>query len=252
MLSAKNSFEEMIKDVKRTKGSVSIEFMVTKRRYDKRRVYDLFNVLSAVDVCRRVDAKNFAWVGTSMISEVMTHMATQLELETMACADLSVVKLTENSRISDIVKNFICLFLYFGVNEIKVQDAARILASEGVEPRRVLRRLYLITQILENVGLFEHTMQKGVYRLAVNVEPITEAAYRRLRDDRMIPPDSVLAHINDLDNKFMQQMYKQRRIAADVMGPKPANPPPVNRVTSRVTRSITNVRYSVENQAVFV
>ena len=250
MSSQKNSFEEMIKDMKKAKGNISIDYMVSKRRYDKRRVYDLFNVLSAVDVCRRVDTKSYMWLGVGAVAEVMVRMAMQLELETMACSDLSVMRLTENSRICDIVRNFIYLFLYFGVNEIRVQDAARILSSDSVEPRRVLRRLYLITQILENVHLFEHTLQKGVYRIALNVVPITEEAYRRLKDEGMIPPDSVLSHINAFEKQYLHRIHKERQIAAQIAVSRTEEEAPLTCMTRAIAKERPNVSYTAGNREV--
>ena len=135
-----------------------------------------------------------------------------MKRRTLSCADMSVLQLTPSSRIGDVVKSVIGVFIYFGSGEFDVHEAAHILAGPGVGPKRVLRRLYLVTQILDAVNVFKHKLQKGMYVLTYGVDQIIQKAFKRLRQN--LPPDSIMAKVSRLDWQYLERIHAERRRAA--------------------------------------
>ena len=144
----RNSFDEMIKEMTSGDTEISIDHMVRARKYEKRRLYDLLNVLCTLEICAKVDRKNYVWMGKENVKNVLIEMAKRLELAVLACDDVSVLKISESAHLSMVVSSFMRVYFYFGVNALNVHETAKLLSSGKVGTKCILRRLYLVTQIL--------------------------------------------------------------------------------------------------------
>lgn len=221
--STKTSFDEIIKEMTSGDTEISVDHLTRRQKYEKRRIYDLLNVLCALEICTKVDRKNYVWIGVDNIKEVLIDMARKLEMAVMECDDLSVLRICESAHLSMVVNSFIWAYLYFGVNVLNVQQTARLLANGNGGAKRVLRRLYLVTQILDRVNIVIHTERRGEYKLTFNVNEIVEEAFRRMKASGEFPPDSILAKMNEIDSRYISCVHQERSRRASARGYRSAD-----------------------------
>lgn len=216
MSTTRNSFGEMIKEMTSGDTEISIDYMVRRKKYEKRRLYDLLNVLCTLEICTKVDRQNYVWIGLGNVREVMINMARKLELTVMACDDVSVLRLGESAHLTVVVNSFMWAYFYFGVNCLNVQYAARLLAREIRDAKRILRRLYLVTQILDRVQLVVHTNRRGEYKLTFDATDIVTEAFQRIKASGEFPPDSILAKMSTIDKRYLTNVHQERSRRANM------------------------------------
>ena len=208
--SKQTGFDKLIQELQLEQNQISIEQLVRRKSYDKRRLYDLLNILTTLGICAKLENKEFVWIGTDSVRDVILAMATDLELQCATTDDISVLQVDDNTHLSVIVTKFIQSFLYFGKNTINVQDIAYCMSQKPDRAKRILRRLYLITQILEEVGVVEHTSDRGKYKLVMDVHPIVKQAFRQLMNENKLPVESILSKMNDVHDDYIRRLHYAR------------------------------------------
>lgn len=206
------SFQRLIQDLQHERSHISIDQLVRRKNYDKRRLYDLFNVLTTVGICAKLEPKHFAWLGDDSVHDTCRAMAVDLELKCVVDKDdISVLRVDDNSHLSVIVTKFIQSFFYFGKDIVDVQDISLCMARSPGRSKLILRRLYLISQILEEVGVMQHTLARGKYKLCMDVLGIVKQAFRQLLSGNKLPIESVLAKMNDVDDDYLRRLHAERQ-----------------------------------------
>ena len=223
----RNSFGAIMKDITDTTSAtdrvISMSFLTRQRRYEKRRIYDLLNVLCAVGICKKVGTNNYLWMGLDNITDSVKAMGLELELKAHFGYDITVIQLPEAAHLGIVVKHFIWTFLFFGNNTVNIHRMANIMSSENVASKKVLRRLYLVTHVLEHTNIVRHAKMIGEYEVSFDVNEIMLAVFKDLRDKRGFPPESILAQLNEISRDYLDALHRER-VRACPIGKSPVYP----------------------------
>lgn len=87
---------------------------------------------------------------------------------------------------------------------------ANIMASENVASKKVLRRLYLVTHVLEHTDIVRHAKMIGEYEVCFDVNEIMLAVFNELKDQRGFPPESILAQLNAIGREYLDALHRER------------------------------------------
>lgn len=210
----RNSFSSIMNDIvemaMNNSNLVKMSFLTNDRGYEKRRVYDLLNVLCAIGICGKVSSNGYRWNGFGHLHEVVKSLGRELELLAMRSDGLELIRLPESAHIGIVVKHFIWTFLYFGNSSVNIHRATNIMTSNSNARKKVLRRLYLVTHVLEHVNVVRHAAEIGEYELVFDVNETMLDVFANLIKHREFAPESVLSMMNEVDQNYLTWMYRER------------------------------------------
>lgn len=224
----RNSFRSVLHEIIRMAdekdGDVSILYLTREKKYEKRRIYDLVNVLSAVGICTRAWVNSFHWNGLDNVRNALKEMGKELELRAFQDCILTNLQLPASAQLGIVVKNFLWIFLYFGRRSANIHCAASILASEYVSQKKVLRRLYLVTQVLEHTGVVRHLQTIGEYQICYDVSEIMLEVLQEMHANKEFPDESVWALLSSVNPEHLREIHRKRMFEC------PPNKRPIQRV----------------------
>lgn len=210
----RNSFAAVIHDIMRSaeerNREISISYLTGERKYEKRRIYDLLNVLTAVGICTKSCSNTFHWNGFEHARDSLKEMGKELELMAFRDCALTNIQLPVAAHLGMVVKHFLWIFLYFGQNTTNIHRSASILASEFVSQKKVLRRLYLVTQVLEHTGVVKHADMIGEYQVCYDVAEIMLEVFREMHENNEFPQESVWTLLSSVNREHLQEIHRKR------------------------------------------
>ncbi|OHT09721.1 hypothetical protein TRFO_21226 [Tritrichomonas foetus] len=214
----RNDFSEFIDTlIQRFEASPSIPLQINslsnESGVEKRRLYDLMNVLVACGVCTRRDTHTFAWNGISASKDTLQQISKDFEERSIRDRPEQIFLLPDSPAIGLISTTFIATFLYMGVKTLGIRDASLIMANDEEHSKPILRRLYLVAFLLERIGILTHSQKIGEYSLNENIEKITEQSLTDLAKENKFSPDSIEFQLSRFGKNYMMKLYKSRQLA---------------------------------------
>ena len=149
---------------------ISIAKICTKFGFQRRRFYDVINVLEIVGVAHKINSENFQWNGLSQVSvrnhifeicnnnefNVFDKSRTLYQIFSTNEDNFESKYSSENAivGISNITRYFLVAFIALNKKTLDVKELSYIL-SKGNKSRQktMLCKLYLVGNILESVGI---------------------------------------------------------------------------------------------------
>ena len=187
-------------------NSLSIESGI-----EKRRLYDLMNVLLACDVCKRIDSHSFRWNGLQNIPSALQQISLHTEKKA-ATHDLEqLFLLPESPGIGLMTNHFLASFMYFGKVVMNIRDIALLMSVDTEKARPILRRLYLVAFLLERTGLVSHSQKIGEYIIDANILAIQKNTFLTLKQDGIFPAYSVEFMLSRIDDVFLKKLGHYRK-----------------------------------------
>ena len=191
-------------------GTIQINMIAAEQGVEKRRLYDLMNVLVACDVCVKTDTHLYRWLSISNTSKAVQRISKDMELRAMTMSVSELLTLPDSPPIGLMTTVFIGTFLFFNMSTMNIRDVALLLSSVTNQQKQILRRLYLVAFLLERIGLLKHKQKIGDYEINANVEAICLESLQELSREGMFPPSSVEYHLNRFDENFVRALFRQR------------------------------------------
>ena len=127
----------------------------------RRRLYDVINVLEKVGVCQKTTVDTFVWLG---IDNVPFHVSKLIESSCAADGSFCYSKLFSQSQhisISSLTESFILCFFAMHKPSLDIKQVAIFLSRENGRYKTTLCKLYQVTHILEAAGIIEKSMIPG-------------------------------------------------------------------------------------------
>lgn len=177
---------------------------------EKRRIYDLMNVLTAFSVVSKLGANNYKWEGMDQAQKVMKQCSENFALKTSKEVSGDIFILPESAGIGKLAYNFVSLFFFFGFKNLNIRDASILMASNEVRSKPILRRLYLVSFLLEHIGFIKHRKNIGDYELKANIRKITKNSYDKLNKEGFFTQYTIECQINRFDNSFLNTLFMER------------------------------------------
>ena len=94
--------------------SLSISSLSIESGIEKRRLYDLMNVLLACNVFKRLDSHSFLWNGLQQIPSALQQISLHTETKASSQQLDELFVLPESPGIGIMTNNFLASFMYFG------------------------------------------------------------------------------------------------------------------------------------------
>lgn len=205
--------DHLIRKYENKPGSmIQINSLSSESSIEKRRLYDLLNVLVACDICDKTDSHNYIW--KSINNKINAVEQISYDLENKAIHHYTVEDifiLPDSPSIGLITTRFIGVFLYLNINSLNIRDAALAMATDETHFKPILRRLYLVAYLLERIGLFKHSQKIGEYQLDFDIQATCIKSLEDLARNQIIPADSIEYQLNRFDEHYLQTKFKSRR-----------------------------------------
>lgn len=216
----RNYFSEVIdkllgKYEQKPGASLHVNIISRDNSIEKRRLYDLLNVLVACDVCSKSDSHTYKWKSLQNAILSIKKLSYDIELNASVAGINnfeSLLLLPDAPSIGVITNKFIGLFLFLNRDILNITDVALLMSLDKAHYKPILRRLYLVAYFLERIGLFDHVLcGTGEYHINVNVSELCQETLKKMVIERKFQPDTVEYQLNRFDESAMDSFYLARR-----------------------------------------
>lgn len=178
---------------------------------DKRRQSDLFNILESLDSFDHISDKLVIWRGLGNTTAIFVRIGVQNELISHNKSLTEIFEVPVSPSLSIIVVKFISLYVFLGIDTINIREAVNVMGTNPEHAKKVLRRLYLVVFVLEQLGVVSHGYGHSQYVLKLPLDMIVTAIFQEVPRLRMFPEESVEALLNRLDLVYIRNVHARRR-----------------------------------------
>ena len=178
---------------------------------DKRRQSDLYNILDALEVFGHISDKLVVWRGFGATTAAFVRIGVQNELKAHQESIIDMFRVGPSPSLGTLVVKFISLFVFLGVDTLNIREVVNLLADNEEQAKKVLRRIYLVVFVLEQVDVIEHGYAYSHYVLKQPLNVIISAIFQEVPRLRMFPEESVEALLNRLDTVYIKNLHTRRR-----------------------------------------
>lgn len=206
-------FKMIVEDFeKRNPNDISITKITQNKNVQHRRVYDFFNMLTTLNICQYINKGKLKWNGVSSLNKTIQDAYIQIEIDSLDCTISSLFCVGPSPSLGSIAINFLCLFMYFGVDTFFFKNASMLFYHPSIDIKSLERRIYLVLNFLEVLGIVSHTSKTSEYRLNMNVKSIVENAINSrinvIKRRNSLSLENLLSRI---DCHYIDNLWNSRR-----------------------------------------
>lgn len=162
----KISISKFVQDLESSQtNEINIEKTCIKYGFQKRRFYDVLNVLESVGCCTKLNTDVVLWHGLSNIPyslEILQHTH-KVNLVSSTLEDIFTDQ--QNIKISNLTEMLMLCFLVMRVYTLDIKHVAIFLSRYNNRYKTTLCKLYQVTHILESAGIISKTFVPCVFTL---------------------------------------------------------------------------------------
>ena len=148
-----------------------ISQVCTRFNFQRRRFYDVVNVLEAAGCCHKSSVDSFIWLGINNIKQGLTKLAKDNSINDPE-KTLDDIFLSEDSvTISKLTQNFLLTFITLNKTILDIKQISTFLSRNNGRFKTTLCKLYQISHILEVAGIIGKTMVPGEVSLSERFFP---------------------------------------------------------------------------------
>lgn len=137
--------------------TLSLIHLCKEFHFQRRRFYDVINVLEALEVCRKTGVDEMIWYGKSHFKKLIDEIRGNGQV-----IDRDI---DQCISISGLTTRFIRAFFYFKSQTINIKEIGSFLSRENGRTKTTTCKLYQISHILEAAGIVEKTVLPGEIKL---------------------------------------------------------------------------------------
>ena len=164
--SFRNSTVKMMQYCSEKKGKVfNIPKLCHKMGFERRRFYDVVNVLDVCGCCEKVDAESIVWHGLENIKPTLTMMAQKYGTFEPTKTLCDIVPGNISISISVVTKYFILCFLSTNQKILDIKEISAFLSRENGRMKTTLCKLYQIVQIFDSLEVLYKTSNVGQFTI---------------------------------------------------------------------------------------
>lgn len=180
---------------------------------EKRRLYDLFNILTALKVCNRMDnaGHGFRWNTLDVIPDAIKDIFIETEMQIMEKGFKSLFPLGASPSLGSLTKALLSVFFYTGLTKVNVKLMAILFAEKSIRFKQMLRRLYLVAFFLEQLDIMKRTAAIGEYEILFDLKQYTIDAYEKMKKMNTFPYTSIENYLSKIDTAYIQSTQQVRQ-----------------------------------------
>ncbi|KAH0788919.1 hypothetical protein GPJ56_007131 [Histomonas meleagridis] len=178
---------------------------------DKRRQSDLYNILEGLEVFAHYSDKLIVWRGLSATSASLVKQGIKNELRAQDESIITIFNAGASPSLTSLVKKFLSLYVFLGVDCLNIKEVANLMGDSPDQAKKILRRLYLIVFVLEQVGVIEHGFAYSHYVLKQPLNIIIPSIFQEVARLRLFPDESVEALLNRIDDVYIKVIHHGRK-----------------------------------------
>lgn len=178
---------------------------------DKRRLSDLYNIFDGLGAFDHVSDRLVAWRGLDSVAGVFVRRGVENEIRSHRETITELFCVGASPSLSVLVAKFISLYVYLGIDCLNIQDVSVLMAESSDYVKKILRRLYLVVFVLEQIGVIEHGFAYSNYVIKQPLDLIISEIFREVARAGLFPEDSVEALLNRLDIVYIRNLHMGRR-----------------------------------------
>jgi hypothetical protein len=177
---------------------------------DKRRQSDLFNILDALDVFVHVPDKQLVWRGFTATPTAFVQIGIHNEIQAQSESIAELFSVGPSPSLPVLVVKFVSLYVFLGVKCLNIREVVNLMADTDDQAKKILRRLYLVVFVLEQLQIVEHGFGYSQYILRLPLDSIVEAVFEEIARSVPFPEGSEQALINRFDGEYIRNVHKHR------------------------------------------
>jgi hypothetical protein len=145
----------------RPPGEYKISRLLTDFGFQKRRMYDVMSVLSAIGCLRKTSADSMFWQGLSAVPATLTKLQRDAGVDSPATPLDRIVGSHNNVSIFGLTVGFLLCFLSLRQPALDIKHITQYLCRRTGRHKTTLCKLYQIAHILESAGVFQRSDVPG-------------------------------------------------------------------------------------------
>lgn len=206
-------FAEIIEKYDKTKPqNINVMDVSEKFRVQHRRVYDMFNMLTSLNICRMVERGHIQWLGVDRIYKTIANRYKEIEILSLTKSSKEIFSLPQSPSLGSLATHFIALYPYLGVKKLNLNDVALIFHDESINIKTLERRMYFVLALLDILGLVSHHKRDGMYVLAISEDVIIKDAFVSKKNKaEKCYPYMVEATLAVLGPSYFSSLHERRR-----------------------------------------
>ena len=189
-------------------NEINIDKTCNKYNFQKRRFYDVLNVLESIGYCTKISTEIVIWNGRSNIPKTFEKLQYAYKVNLMTSSLEDIFQGQQSIGISNLTIMFILCFLVMRVYSLDIKHVAMFLSRLNNRYKTTLCKLYQITHILESAGIISRSLVPCVFIL--NKDYVRFVDIGKVRDEGN--PLSIANLLNDHSSINPELVIEQRRI----------------------------------------
>lgn len=207
----KNSIHSFIYDIEIFDLTVvNITTLCMRYKFQKRRFYDVLNVLEAIGCCHKLKSDSIQWFGLSNVPPYLLSLQKKLKVNLIETKLEDIFRADESIIISQLTQLFIMCFLVIQNQTLNIKHIACFLSRHNQRYKTTLCKLYQITHILEAAGILRHTSKPCVIFLDTKYYNIISEKESDVKSNDP-NPYSIENLLNDHISEQFQKVVKKRK-----------------------------------------
>lgn len=190
---------------------IQVNNIANETGVEKRRLYDLMNVLVACEICTKADTHLYRWNGIHAFNTTLKKIAKEVELKAMHTDIEHLFLIPDSPTIGSLTTQFLGAYTYLGIPSMNIRDAALLMSIDEDKAKPILRRLYLVAYLLEHIGIFKHASKIGEYEISADVIQISKETFSELQNDGEFNPKQIEFCMNRFDSNYLNATHSERR-----------------------------------------
>ena len=167
----KSNFKEsalaLIRTCEQRKGMIlNSQFLSKNLNMERRRFFDIINVLDAIDFCKKIDAESFLWKGPEHARRKILQIAVGRGVFDSSKTLDDIFPAQKCISITQISIDLLLFFLALQVKRIDLKDLSFFLSRTNGREKTMICKLYQSAAIFELVGVIEKTKNIGEFAIS--------------------------------------------------------------------------------------
>jgi hypothetical protein len=193
----------------KTPTEFAIGTLLTEFGFQKRRMYDIVSVGTAIGCCQKASVDSIFWMGLSKTP------GTFLKIQLDAGADVptasldQIIRSENNVSISRLTVCFVLCFLALNESTLEIKHISRYLSRRTNRHKSILCTLYQIAHILEAAGVIHRSLVPG--QLTVSFRYFSPVNLKKVDADGNERSPYAIGSILNQSDPVDELVYQKRR-----------------------------------------
>jgi hypothetical protein len=176
---------------------------------DKRRQSDLLSILNALDVFKHVPHNLLVWRGFHVIVPSLVRIGVQNEIRSHSQPIGKIFALGISPSLATLSLSFLSLYGFIGQACVNLSEVAQLMSDTPLQSKRILRRLYSVVFVLQQLEILERGTGRSEYWLKLSLDSIVDGIFATLETERPFAPGSIESLMNRLDADYIRTVQKK-------------------------------------------